>query len=198
LPRLSIDPPATSPEIEAVEEALGFPLPEAFREVLGTFSARVDVAWQLPKGLRPPEEFRGTIAGDCGWDLSRLTKTDQGRVEMMQAAFSDPSNRYDAVWHNKLAFHEVPNGDYFAFDLSVPDRAPVVYLSHDDGNGHGYELGADFIDFVDRYSRLGAPGSEDWRWLPFTSGPKSLLDPDGEAAKRWREWFGLELPAGDV
>ena len=32
---------------------------------------------------------------------------------------------------------EVGNGDFIAFDLKeYPQKAPIVYLSHDDGEGH--------------------------------------------------------------
>jgi len=155
------------------------------------FSRCVDVAWQLPAGFKPPGELRKVTSGGCGWDLNRLAEIDQGRVKMLRAAFPDRSKPYDAVWHNKLAFYEVPNGDYFAIDLATADRAPVVYLSHDDGSGHGYELGVDFVDFIERHSRLGNPGPEDWKWLPFATSPQALLDPDGQAGKVWRGWFGL-------
>lgn len=44
------------------------------------------------------------------------------------------------------------------------------------------------------FSPLGCPGPEDWQWLPFTSKGTTMLDPDGEAARAWRETVGLELP----
>ncbi|MHC4402971.1 MAG: SUMF1/EgtB/PvdO family nonheme iron enzyme [Planctomycetota bacterium] len=196
LPRLRVDPPATAEEVDAVEQELGIELPAAFREVVLKFSKCVDVAWQLSGEVEPPDPFRLVSSGGCGWDLSRLAEIDGRRREMIAAAFDDPSDPYHAVWHQKLAFHEVPNGDYLALDLASEGSA-VVYLSHDDGSGHGYELGADFIDFVDRHSRLGVPGPEDWQWLPFTSDRTSLLDPDGERAAQWRKWFGMP-PEGKV
>jgi len=55
-------------------------------------------------------------------------------------------------------------------------------------------LGADLIDFLRRWTPLGCPGPEDWQWLPFTSKGTTMLDPDGEAARAWRETLGLELP----
>jgi hypothetical protein len=29
-------------------------------------------------------------------------------------------------------------------------------------------------------------------WLPFTTGPQSLIDPNCQNARTWRKWFGLE------
>ena len=99
---------------------------------------------------------------------------------------------YDAVWHDVLGFHEVANGDLLAFDLTIPSH-PVVYLSHDDGDGHGYQLGANFADFIDRLTRLGCIGSEDWQMMPFLASPTSLLGPDCENARLWRDIFGLKF-----
>ena len=86
---------------------------------------------------------------------------------------------------------EVPNGDMIAIDRRSPDDESVIYLSHDDGQGHGFVLGRDFADFIDRWTMLGCPGPEDWEWLQFCSSSMSGLEPDGEAGSAWREWFGL-------
>ena len=41
--------------------------------------------------------------------------------------------------NTKLGFMNVPNGDAIAFDMKESEINPsVVYLSHDDGEGHGY------------------------------------------------------------
>jgi hypothetical protein len=93
--------------------------------------------------------------------------------------------------HNKLAFQQVSNGDLLALDLSS-SSAPVIYLSHDDGPGHGYKLGADFTDFIGHWTRLGCRGAEGWRIVPFTKSPASLLDPDCENGRIWRSIFGLQ------
>jgi hypothetical protein len=71
------------------------------------------------------------------------------------------------------------------------DDENVIYLSHDDGQGHGFVLGHDFVDFVDRWSRLGCPGPEDREWLQFCRSPKGGLEPDGDTGRAWHETFGL-------
>ncbi|MBV9851382.1 MAG: hypothetical protein JO250_17065 [Armatimonadetes bacterium] len=80
-----------------------------------------------------------------------------------------------------------------AFDLSVVLDAPVVYLSHDGGEGHGCRLGDNFRDFTERHSLLGCPGNEWWQMMPFLNDAGSGLDPDGRNARQWRQWFGLGL-----
>ena len=43
--------------------------------------------------------------------------------------------------NTKLGFMNIPNGDVIAFDMKESEINPsVVYLSHDDGEGHGYIL----------------------------------------------------------
>ncbi len=107
--------------------------------------------------------------------------------------FPNAEDPYDRVWHNKLPFIHVPNGDLIALDLNRLPTAPIVYLSHDDGEGHDFTLGNDFIDFVDRWTMLGCPGSEDWQMLPFITSPTTGLEPHSTNASAWREWFGLHF-----
>lgn len=95
------------------------------------------------------------------------------------------------MWHDKLAISEVGNGDFLAVDLDPAAAGAIVYLSHDDGEGHGHRLAADLTDLVDRWAPLAFAGQEDWQWLPFTAdgGP---IDPTCEAAHQWRALLGLE------
>jgi len=95
------------------------------------------------------------------------------------------------VWHDKLAFAEVGNGDLLAFDTAVSDDGPIVYLSHDDGDGHGKRMADNFVDLMERWSPLGCPGSEDWQWIPFCDTSSGLIDPNGPNADRWRQWLGI-------
>ncbi len=79
-----------------------------------------------------------------------------------------------------------------AVDISSEAEQPVVYLSHEgDDLLHGFWLGRDFEDYIDRLSLLGCVGAEDWQLAPFISGPQTFLETDGVNAKRWRDWFGF-------
>lgn len=188
---LTIGLPAQEHEVIAVEEELQIRLPSSFRQVLTQFSAEVNFRWFLPQ-IKLPEPLREIFSGECYWSLPRLAEIEAGRKEWVKACFPDPDDEYERVWHNKLAFAEVSNGDMLALDLSLAE-APVVYLSHDGGEGHGYRLGADFADYINRSTLLGCPGAEDWQMLPFLASPIALLDPYGSNAELWRGIFGLSL-----
>ncbi len=188
---LRICQPASEQAVAAVERELKLPLPSSFRQVLIGFAAEVEFRWFLPDKMALPEALRGIFSGECSWSLSHLVELEQSRRGWMENRFPNPEDEYDRVWRNKLAFHSVSNGDLLALDLSLAS-APVIYLSHDDGLCHGYKLGADFTDFIDRWTRLGCPGAEGWQMEPFTKSPASLLDPDGENGRLWRNIFGIQ------
>jgi hypothetical protein len=176
--------------IDEIEAELGEELPAALRGVLLGFSARVCIAWQLPKGARPPKPL-DIFSGELSWDLERLPALREEYRQWLIESFNDPQDPYDAVWHDKFPFMPVGNGDYLAIDVASPENEEVVYLSHDDGEGHGYRLGESFADYIDRCTRLGCAGPEDWQWLPFTSDARSYLLPDCEKARAWRAWMKL-------
>ncbi|MED0964125.1 hypothetical protein P4T31_03915 [Bacillus paramycoides] len=71
--------------------------------------------------------------------------------------------------------------------------APIVYLSHEDGEGHGYKVANNFIEFIENWSRVAFVGCEDWQWLPFTTSPESGINSDDEPAKSFRNWLGLDI-----
>lgn len=202
-PRLNVATPATEVEVAEVERQLGLAIPPSFRRMLLAYSARVDIQWQLPHSTEiewqsqdsgRPGWYHQIWAGECRWDLYELVKLQAIYKGWLADCWTDPDDWYGGVWYNKFPFLEVGNGDLVAIEMGVPDCEAVVFLSHDDGEGHGYWLGADFEDYVDRLSRLGCPGAEDDGWIVFTAGSRSLLLPDGDNARQWRDWFGLSLP----
>lgn len=190
---MRIERPATSEEIAQAEMELGVKLPHHFKKVLMEFSKDFDLRWFLPENLEAPEEFRSIFSGRFHWNLSLLSQMEEGRKGWIENVFPDPANAYDAVWHNKLAFCEVGNGDYLAFDMKNPEEAAIVYLSHDDGEGHGWILANHFIELLENWSQLAFVGSEDWQWVPFTADSTSGILPNSEAAKRFREWLGISI-----
>lgn len=196
-PRFEISPPAQSTELQAVQRELACAVPTAFAGVLLEYSAAIDVAWQLPADHQPPPPLDQIFSGECRWNLHELPELQRKHREWIDGCFDDPDDEYDRVWHNKLAFAEVGNGDMLAIEMGEGDRQPVIYLSHDDGEGHGYSLGSDFRDFLDRFTKLGCPGYEAWQWLPFVEGPQTYLDPQSAEAVEWQKWFGIE-PESDA
>ncbi|BDG46001.1 MULTISPECIES: SMI1/KNR4 family protein [Parageobacillus] len=188
-----IDEPASLEQIIKTEEQLGVKLPESFKKVLREFSGSFSLRWFLPDNMEKPNEFRGIFSGTPHWSLELLPQFEEDRMGWIENVFPNPEDEYDVVWHNKLAFCEVGNGDYLALDMNNTDDAPIVYLSHDDGEGHGYKIANNFVEFIDNWSRLAFVGCEDWQWLPFTTSPKSGIIADGEAAKRFRNWLELDI-----
>jgi hypothetical protein len=210
-----ISPPASEREVELVEAKLGRPIPVSFRNVLTRYSSHFELRWFLKRNpkprkfggffltfhqhkdmlqewIDPPEQFKGIFSGNCYWNLNTLINLEKERQNWVDICFPNIENPYDCVWHNKLAFLPVGNGDMLAIDLLVQE-GPVIYLSHEDGNLHGTVLGKDFSDFIDRWSLIGFVGAEDWQLENFIHSGMIGLDPNGENAKAWRNWFGLHF-----
>lgn len=194
---LVIMPPASLEAVAEVEAALGASLPPSFRTVLLEFSAHVEMAWFLPDDLNlwrsMPDGLSEVGSGGCSWNLSLLTQFEEERGAWAETNFPDLNDSYDAVWHDKLAFARSGEGDFLALDLASQTTAPVIYLSHEYGEAHGYRLGSNFIDFMERWSLLGCCGDGGWAMMPFLNDPTNGLDPHGENARLWRQWFGLNV-----
>lgn len=187
---LIVQGPADEKEVRRVETELGRRLPEGFREVILGFSRRASLRWQLPDETRLPEDLDEIFSGELGWDLGTVVELERGRLEWIKECFPNQDDDYDAVWHNKFSFFSVGNGDQLAIDEDDPSGS-VVYLSHDDGDGHGLKLGENFSDYISRSSALACVGAEDWQWLPFHPGEGELLESDSALGNAWRKWFGI-------
>jgi hypothetical protein len=176
-----------------MEATLGCTVPPSLRKVFLEYSGAIRIEWALPEGIEKLEAFRQVWSGECRWELAslpELMETYRGWLEV----FPNRDDFWDGPWQDKFPVLEVGNGDMLAIDLG--EQQAVVYLSHEgDDSVHGYWLGRDFEDYVDRLSLLGCVGSEDWQLKPFVSGPRSLLETNGANAMKWREWFGLRLPS---
>ena len=184
--RVEVGGAAPPDELSAIEASTGLPIPAAMRALF--LAARsVQAVWHLAEGVAPPEPLRDIFAGECTWSVDALPGEIESYRGWVAEVFPDPNDPYDAVWHGKYPWLHVPNGDLVALD----DRGRVVYLSHDDGEGHGFVLGRDVFAFLDAWTRLGCPGPEEWQWLPFVAGGGEGLDPDGENGRAWRAWFVL-------
>lgn len=185
--------PATKEQLASVEQKLGVFLPESFRDVLLNFSAEFSFRWFFPDDLKLSHKYREIFSGTPNWSLNTLVEIDAGRKGWIEHVFPNPEDDYDKVWHNKLAFLEVGNGDYFAFDLNEDGTYPIVYLSHDDGEGHGYIIAKNFIELIDNWSRICFVGSEDWQWLPFVQSSESGILPDSDSAIEFRKLLEIDI-----
>ncbi|MDF2234052.1 SMI1/KNR4 family protein [Albimonas sp. CAU 1670] len=191
---LRIGAPASPEAVDAVERRLGLALPDPFKTVLMGFSGSAAFRWSMPSELQLPDEFREIFCGDISWSLERLADAEESRRIWVRECFPDPSDAYDRHWHDKLAFYEVGNGDHLAVDLSSEHLGAIVYLSHDDGKGHGLAMADSFERLILHWSLIGGVGGEDWQWIPFYDPQSSKIDPYGEAARRFRDLIGFGLP----
>lgn len=191
LQALSFEGPATENEVAILESKLGFGLPSSLKEVLLEFSKKVEFRWFMPDGYELKGELSPIFSGDRHWSLEWIAQFNEDKNGWRDEVFPNKEDPYDVVWHDKLAFHEVGNGDYLAIDLSTPGQEPVVYLSHDDGEGHGFEMAKNFKEFVFLSSRLGCVGAEDWQWLPFVQQDTPFINPDCKNANNFREVLGI-------
>lgn len=190
---VTIKDPANQEQIDSVERELGISLPESFKYALLHFSSEFSLRWFLPDEFQLPDQYRGIFGGMPNWSLRHLVQFEEYRKGWVEQVFPNPEDDYDKVWHNKLAFLEAGNGDYFAFDLSEGGAHRIVYLSHDDGEGHGYIIANDFMELLDRWSRICFVGAEDWQWLPFVQSPESGILPDSDPAMEFRRLLGISL-----
>jgi hypothetical protein len=188
---LVFEPPASSDELTSLESRLGAELPPSLRKLLQEYSRRMEFSWFAPDDVNFPKPFQSNFCGDLHWSLESIEQFDSAKSGWIAEVFPNPDDPYDAVWHNKLAFYEVGNGDYLAVDMSPDHYEEVVYLSHDDGEGHGYRLAPNVIDLLHRWVPLACTGGEDWQWLPFTDDRQGPINPEGDEAGKWRWILGL-------
>lgn len=187
------NPPATIDQVSHIEKLLKHELPASFKKVLLEFSSKFSFKWFFDEGVELPNEFREIFSGRIHWDLNALIHLKEDVEGWIDNVFPDIENEYDLVWHNKLAFCDVGNGDFLAFDLNHSDDSPIIYLNHEGGEGHGYIMATNFTELLDSWSRIAFVGEEDSQWLPFTESLESRLVPDGEAAERFRALLSLTI-----
>ncbi len=186
---LLIEQPASEEEIVKVERALGYRLPVSLRRVFREFSAGFEFDWTFyGTGITPPVEDVHS-GGFEKVELKWLVKAEKERHGWIQSVFSDPTDPYNAVWHNTLLVISVGNGDYIGINTQSDDGF-VTYVSHEGCEAlHGRVLADNFLDFMNRWSLLGCVGPDDWQLKIFVE--ERGLNPFGETGGRWRKWLGL-------
>lgn len=185
---------ADEKEIQEIENRLGQKLPKSLRDFFLNDSKNVMFDAKLPEDLELPYELRGIFCAYLSISLENIAEIEDCRKGYAESVFNNMEDHYDKVWHNKLGFMGVRNGDVIAFDLASPsDDKPVVYLSHDDGEGHGYLLGRSFAEYLENILLIGGCGNEDWQMLPFCKNTVSGLDPFCENAVKYRRIIGYEI-----
>ena len=192
---LTIEKPATEEEIKAVEAKLGYTLPPHFREVLLENTAHLEFGWDIDdiideEDISLPDKLAEIFRGKLLFGLDLLLDYEEDRQDWEGDAYPNSDKEYDRVWHNKMSFFQVGNGDYIAIELEPENYGKVVYLSHDGSENHGLYIADNFKEFLMNYAAVGCTGGEDWQWEPFYTKGKGI-DPTSKNAKTWYKVLGI-------
>lgn len=187
-----LEPPANETEVLALEKQVKMRLPAEIRNFFLKFSKNCEFNAFLPDDLKLPKELCGIFSACFIISLDEVKRAEESRESWQRECFSNEADEYDRVWHHKLGIMTVGNGDVIALDIALDkDNPPVVYLSHDDGEGHGYILGKTFNQYLENLLLVGGCGNEDWQMLPFCPNKESGIDPECQNAKMYREIIKL-------
>lgn len=179
---------ATEKEVKEAEAELGVSLPEEIRSFFLDYSKSLQFDAKLPNELELPEELREIFYAYILLSLDEVVKAEACRKGWVENCFGDESDEYDRVWHKKLGIMTVGNGDVIALDIEKnPANPSVVYLSHDDGEGHGAILGTSFFHYLTAIAEIGFCGNEDWQMLPFMENMEDGINPECENAKMYKK-----------
>ena len=189
-----VEEPASIAEVETVEKGIERRLPTQIRDFFLQYSKKCEFSAWLPDDFELPSGLAEIFSANFLISLEEFADAEKARNGWVEHCFTNEENGYDAVWYHKLGFMNVPNGDVIAFDMKESEiNPPVVYLSHDDGEGHGYVLGKDFNTYLEQLLLVGACGNEDWQMLPFCLDAQSGIVSDCENAKEYRRIIGLQI-----
>ncbi len=182
---------ATENEVVELEQKLLVSIPKSLRDLFLGFSKSIVFKAFLPDDFSLPQNLKEIFSAYFVIDIDEMLQAEEDRQGWIENCFNNPDNEYDKVWYNKLGFMTVGNGDVIAFDLNdEKDDKRVVYLSHDEGEGHGVVLGETFEKYFKNLILIGGCGNEDWQMIPFIDEEKGLCA-NSENAKIYRQLIGL-------
>jgi hypothetical protein len=189
--QLVFEPPATGDEIANIEKRLNYKIPSDFRTIVQTLSRHCEFKWFLPDNFELPPALKGIFCGELHWGVNFILDFNEDKDSWIKNVFPNSDDEYDKIWHNKFVFQEVGNGDYISIDLSIENYGKIVYLSHDDGEGHGFVMANSFSELLINWTQLGCAGGEDWQWLPFCADKYSGISPTCLNAELWKQTLRL-------
>lgn len=185
---------ATKKEVEELERKLNKKLPTSLKDFFLNFSKELYFNASFPDNNKLKGEFDNIFSAHFEISFKEMIYAEESRREWVEDCFGNIDDEYDKVWHNKLGFISVPNGDIIAFDiLDEKEDKKVVYLSHDDGEGHGLILGRSFINYLESLILVGGCGNEDWQTLIFCPNKNSGIDPFCDNAEGYREIISFNI-----
>jgi hypothetical protein len=212
---IRIGPPATEAEIAATERKIRRRLPPSFRRFLLEFSGSVSVGWRTPRddpeslsegigaaiqrrleeqfGVREVDPLRRLPKGEVSLGLDIVELAERVRRERCEALRRRLRGRAEDEsllrWSRSIAWQQQDNQGV-AFD---PDDSGAVVLL--DNNELVWDstawLAPDFMDFMDRWSRIG--GAKPYYMAKLPRKPWGGLDPDCDLARMWRAALHVDL-----
>ena len=158
-------------------------------------TAHLEFGWYIDDFTEEDEDFLldeldNISSGELLFGLDLLLLYEKRRASWQKDVFPNYEDKYDCVWHNKMAFQKVRNGDFIAIELEPENYGKVVYLSHDGSENHGLYIADNFKEFLMNYAAVGCTGGEDWQWESFYSKSKGI-DPTSKNAKTWYKVLGI-------
>lgn len=178
---LRVQPPAKEREVREAERRLGIRFPDGFRATLRRFTRQLDYYWFVDDpGEGPPGWRDAPYCGNCSFGLESLQHSSHP-VHFSAAERSKPSS----MWAWRLVVVGDGSGNGVALDLRGDGRA--IWMNHEDSSPpHGARLGNDFIDFMDRFTRIGCLGPEMHQIHPLV-GTRGIRK-SGTELSRYLKW----------
>ena len=193
---------ADADEVIQLEEQLKCGIPEELRAFFLSFSSDLLFSAVVPENFTLPEPLKEIFCAYIHLSMEEVLEAETSRRDWIQECFSDPEDEYDKIWYGKLGIMTVGNGDVIALDLEGGENSeksglPVVYLSHDDGEGHGCRLGENLEDYLEKLLMVGGCGNEDWQMMPFITDRQKGIDPFCANGELYRKEIGLDISLND-
>jgi len=190
----SKQPPAIMVEIEKLEETIKCSIPISLKDTLLNFSKELKFYAHLPNDFKLPLELKRIFSAGFEISLTEIENAENLRKKWIQKCYMNIDDDYDKVWHNKLGFMRVGDGDGDVIALDLNDENEdkrVVYLSHDGcTQTHGMVLGRNFKEYFSNLILIGACGNENWQMEPFIDSSNGI-NPNCENANKYRNLINL-------
>lgn len=185
--------PATKEEVEEIESTLGFKLPIQIRDVFLHLSKSISFHYSIDNTQKTmPSQLKSIMGGILYLDLNEIPTINQYKNDLIDMCFTELDKELINDLRNTLAFSTVPNGDYIAIKLR--EKYPsVIYISHELDEMNGCVLAHNFIDFMDKLSKLCFIGPEDFQLKNFITDLDKGLDPLNENSILFREFMNFDL-----
>ncbi len=190
-----IKEPLYEKQVEELETKLNIKYPTDFKKILTEYSSGIHFSWQM-RGEKANGEYRGVFCGGGDgylWNFESLEELYKDYISWVENCFPNIEDEYDKIWHNKIPFLHVPNGDFIVFDVVEPmETSPIIYLSHEGDDFHGSCLANSFIEFITKWTNIGCVGTEDWQLEVFYDVDNKTLKGEGLIIDHWKQWLEVE------